>query len=252
MPSIRDRAICLRKFEYSETSQILTLLTRSHGLVRVIAKGAHRRTKAGSSKFDGGIDLLDTGDCVFIEHTSRELSTLTEWKLIEGHLSLRQSLRALLLGQTIAEVVTLLFPEHTPHAMLYGRLRATLPILGTDRIEEHFLALLIDAINDAGYLPELDRCFNCGNEITDRVFFSPARGGAICRACEQNFPDRREIDFRLLRIVDGILKLPRERGVVQRLPRLTRHQTDPLIALLLSHTEHVIQRPLRTRAYLAN
>ena len=51
MPLQPDRCICLRKFEYSETSQILTLLGKDTGLVRVIAKGAHRKTKAGASKF---------------------------------------------------------------------------------------------------------------------------------------------------------------------------------------------------------
>src|SRR3712207_7995583 len=53
MPLVRDRCICLRRTEYSETSQILTLFAREHGIVRAIAKGAHRRTKAGASKFDG-------------------------------------------------------------------------------------------------------------------------------------------------------------------------------------------------------
>ena len=106
----RDRAICLRKYDYSETSQILTLFGRQSGIVRVIAKGAHRRTKAGASKFDGGVDLLDIGDCVYIER-DRELSTLTEWKLLSGNLTLRRSLRGVILGQSIAEIITLLLAE---------------------------------------------------------------------------------------------------------------------------------------------
>src|SRR5437763_636670 len=64
MSLARDRCICLRKTEYSETSQILTLFARNHGLIRTIAKGAHRTTKAGASKFGGGIDLLDLADAV--------------------------------------------------------------------------------------------------------------------------------------------------------------------------------------------
>ena len=46
---------------------------REHGVIRLIAKGAHRRTKAGASKFDGGIDLLDLGDAVFSHAPEREL-----------------------------------------------------------------------------------------------------------------------------------------------------------------------------------
>src|SRR5215213_569910 len=85
MALARDRCVCLRKVEYSETSQILLLFGREHGLLRVIAKGAHRRTKAGSSKFDGGVDLLDVGDAVFTFDPARDLNTLTEWGLREGH-----------------------------------------------------------------------------------------------------------------------------------------------------------------------
>ena len=95
---VSDRCICLRKTEYSETSQILMLISREFGIIRVMAKGAHRRTKAGASRFDGGIDLLDTGHAVFSGDTSRELALLTDWKLQDGHLALRNSLRALYLA----------------------------------------------------------------------------------------------------------------------------------------------------------
>lgn len=218
MPIVRDRALCLRKFDYSETSQILTLFGRSSGLVRVIAKGAHRRTKAGFSKFDGGVDMLDLGDAVWIEKTNAELSTLTEWKQLSGNLSLRRSLRALLLAQVIAEVIPLLLAEHDPHPQMFLRLRVTLPLLATDRGEEHFLALLLDVISDAGFLPDL-----------------PALPG---------------IEPGMARIAQMVLSLPRERGVAQRLPRLTVRQTNPLIHALLRHVESIAQRPVRSRAML--
>src|SRR5882724_8799453 len=112
MPLVRDRCICLRKIEYSETSQILTLFARDHGITRVIAKGAHRRTKAGASKFDGGLDLLDLGEAVFFHDVARDLPPLTEWGLREGHLALRQNLRGIYLGLYAAELVTRLIEEH--------------------------------------------------------------------------------------------------------------------------------------------
>src|SRR4030095_5051404 len=115
MSLVNDRCICLRRAEYSETSQILLLFGRAHGLVRVIAKGAHRVTKAGASKFGGGIDLLDLADATFTDRADKDLSTLTEWKLLDGHLELRRSLRGLYLGFYAAELVGLLIEEHDPH-----------------------------------------------------------------------------------------------------------------------------------------
>ena len=59
----RTRAICLRTADYSETSQVVHFLTRAHGLVRLLAKGAKRpRSKSG-----GAIDLLSEGQVVYSE-----------------------------------------------------------------------------------------------------------------------------------------------------------------------------------------
>src|SRR5215467_10391919 len=170
-----DRCICLRKFEYSETSQILTLFAREHGLLRVIAKGAHRKTKAGASKFGGGIDLLDTGNAVFTHAPERELATLTEWQLLDGHLELRRNLRSVYAGLFCAELLSMLFEEHDPHSELFDRLDQTLVDLATPKIEETLLAFELDVLRESGYLPEIETCVSCDSQLNHmQAFFSPA------------------------------------------------------------------------------
>jgi DNA repair protein RecO (recombination protein O) len=252
MPLSNDRCICLRKVEYSETSQILSLFGRQHGLMRVIAKGAHRTTKAGASKFGGGIDLLDAGDAVFTLDHEKQLGTLTEWRLIEGHLELRHNLRAIYLGQYAAELVGFLIEEHDAHPELFDRLEQTLSDLATPRIEEAFLAFELDLLRETGYLAEISACVECSSTLTDRepAWFSPSRGGILCRNCESLVHDRMTIDVRLLRMAQSILRLPRADGSAQRLPRLTRHQTDPINRLLAEHVQHTLGRRLRMHAYV--
>ena len=247
MPLSADRCICLRKVEYSETSQILTLFGRQHGLMRVIAKGAHRTTKAGASKFGGGIDLLDVGQAVFTLDLEKQLGTLTEWTLVEGHLELRRSLRAMYLAQYAAELVSFLIEEHDPHPDLFDRLEQTLNDLPTARVEESFLSFELDLLRETGYLAELSACVSCNSALSDRepAFFSANRGGVVCRNCEGVVPDRTNVDSRLLRMVQTILRLPRADGAAQRLPRLTRHQTDPINRVFAQHIEHTLQRRLR-------
>src|SRR5690349_390395 len=179
MPLAHDRCICLRKVEYSETSQILTLFGREHGVVKVIAKGAHRTTKLGASKFGGGIDLLDCGEAVFTLDLEKQLGTLTEWTLVEGHLGLRRELRTMYLGQYAAELVSLLIEEHDPHPELFARLEQTLLELATPRAEEVFLAFELDLLRETGYLAELAACVSCGSALGEReaAYFSVARGG---------------------------------------------------------------------------
>jgi DNA repair protein RecO (recombination protein O) len=253
MPLASDRCICLKKVEYSETSQILVLFGRAHGLVRVIAKGAHRVTKAGASKFGGGIDLLDDADAVFTHDPAKELGTLTEWHLRDGHLELRRSLRAMYLAQYAAELVGLLIEEHDPHPDLFDRLEDLLKELPTARQEESFLAFQLDLLREAGYLAELSGCVACGAVVGHRdeaAYFSPGQGGVVCHGCEPAVPDRIPLDMRLLRLMQGVLKLPRSNGALQRLPRLTRHQTDPINRLLAGHVEHTLGRRLRMPAWV--
>ena len=188
MPLVRDRCICLRKVEFSETSQVLTLFSRQHGVARVLAKGAHRRTKAGASKFDGGVDLLDIGDAVFIHDSHRDLGTLTEWSLRDGHRTLRKTLRGMYLGLYAAELIGLLFEAHDPHPDVFDRFEKCLAEIGTSRVEESFLAFELELLRESGYLAEFTACVECGSELAgqDPCYFSPSRSGLICR----NFPTR--------------------------------------------------------------
>lgn len=252
MALVHDRCICLRKTEFSETSQILTLFSREHGITRVIAKGAHRRTKAGASKFDGGIDFLDVGQAVFSHDPARDLVPLTEWSLREGHLTLRASLRGIYLGLYAGELVSRLIEEHDPHPELFDRLESALPELATPRREEAFLAFEMDLLRESGYLAELFNCVACGASLEERgpVFFSCERGGTVCRDCESAIPDRSPMDPRLLRLLQGILQLPRANGSPRRLPQLTRHQSDPINRLFAMQIQHTLGRSLRLPKYV--
>jgi DNA repair protein RecO (recombination protein O) len=243
MALLADRCICLRKVEYSETSQILMLFARAHGLVRVIAKGAHRVTKAGASRFGGGLDLMDVGEGVFTDHTDRDLATLTEWKLVEGHPPLRRTLRGLMLGFYAIELTGLLIEEHDPHPQLFDRLEATLLELGTPRREEAFLAFELDLLRETGYWPRFGECVSCGRPVEAGMVtaFEPTRGGVLCRNCEPAFGGRMGFDGRLLGVMRQMLRADNGR----RLPKLTRHQTDPINRLLAGHVEHTLSKRLR-------
>src|SRR6266850_2244466 len=210
MSLVKDSCLCLRKTEYSETSQILTLLSRNHGLLRVIAKGAHRTTKAGASKFGGGLYL----------------------------------------AQYAAELVSLLIEEHDPHPNLFDHLQNCLQALSTPALEQSFLAFEIELLRETGYLPDLRECTSCGTRSltnTSRISFSPDRGGVLCNNCEPRFPQRLTLDARLLGIMQQFVIA---NGSPRRLPILTRHQTDPINKLLAEYIEHTLGRRLRLSKYV--
>jgi len=260
MPLVNDRCICLRIIEYSETSQVVTLFSRQFGMFRAIAKGAHRRTKAGSSKFDGGMDFLELGDAVFTHDPARDLATLTEWTLKDGHLDLRTNLRGLYLGLYAAELVSRLIEEHDPLANLFDQLETALTRLGTFRREQVFLAFELELLRESGYLPEVSICVSCstsqrGLTPEDKAYFSPGRGGVVCRSCEGFVAERQEIDPRLVRLMQGMLHVlaqPRAAGSLPPLPHLERRHTDPINRLLAAHIENTLHRPLKLKRYVVD
>jgi DNA repair protein RecO len=63
MNTSKDLAIVLSRVDYGERDRILTLLTRTHGKVSVLAKGV----RSQKSRLAGGIELLSEAEVSFIE-----------------------------------------------------------------------------------------------------------------------------------------------------------------------------------------
>ncbi len=249
---LSDRAICLRHFEYSETSQIVLLFSRLRGLVKVIAKGARRMNRAGEGKFGGGIDLLDEADALFTDYDDRELNTIAEWRVVAARAAMRRSLRGVHLGLFLAELLAELFEQFDPHAVLYGRLSWTLGKIGGPETESVVLAGAIDVLREAGVMPRIAFCSTCDRPVLEQkdVSINTEGGGVVCGHCESNLSQRHRIDARLLRAAARLWKLPRTDDGAIELPDdiapLDARMVAPLYAMLGRHIEHTTGRRLRT------
>ncbi|MBC7773016.1 MAG: DNA repair protein RecO, partial [Pyrinomonadaceae bacterium] len=150
MPPIMDEGVCVRQWDWSETSQTVTVLCRTLGLARGLAKGAKRATHP----FSGGIELLTRGRVGVIHRPSSELAIITEWDLQETFPPLRQSLAAHHVGLYFAELVQHAVHDHDPHERLYDELLLALRHLETPRdralaLRRFQWAVLVET----GYMP---------------------------------------------------------------------------------------------------
>jgi DNA repair protein RecO (recombination protein O) len=228
-----DHAIVLRITEYSETSQILTLLAARHGHLRLIAKGARRSTK---TRFVAGFDLLERGDVSFVPaRGDAQLGTLTEWVQRDSYSGLRRDLVRLYGGLYAAELVAGLTEEADPHPELFSALRTLLDTLAGDAPAApalpRFQMALLRAI---GYVPDFSICVDCARPVTPGapVFFSATAGGLLCRDCELHHVEKRRI--------------PRE--ILTTTP--PGDHAAPWFDLLDYHLTHVAGRQFRTSAQL--
>jgi len=191
---MKDIALVLRRLDYSETSQVLAVLTREHGQQRLIAKGVKRATKKGGGH---AIDLLELGEVVFSLRPDKDgaLAVLTEWRQRDTFPALRSDLAKCYAGQYAAEVTAQLTEAHDPHAGLFDGLLAFLHALETEDAAAALVKYLWLLLKEIGLRPDLGRCVNCGQPVGGRgpLYFSSREGGAICRDCEPAMIEKRRI-----------------------------------------------------------
>ncbi len=203
MAAEQTKAIVLRTIEFSETSLIVTLLTRELGRVSAIAKGA-RRPKG---PFEGSLDLLAVCRVVVIRKTSDTLDLLTEAKLHRRFRGGQRTLTRLHGGYYVAEMLRLLTDDHDPHPDVYDLTIQTLgQIDGDGDVASSLLFFDAQVLRMLGHAPGTDRCTDCGGSVaaTPRCPFSLSTGGLVCSQCR---PKQR--DTVLLRpiVIDQIRRL---------------------------------------------
>jgi DNA repair protein RecO (recombination protein O) len=189
MQSEKSEAIVLRFVPWSESSLIVTLLTRDFGKISAVAKGA-RRLK---SPFDGALDLLSICEVVFINKSGEVLDILTESKLTTRFRIAQRDLNALHCGYYLADLLNSLTESDHGLSELYDAAKSTIrkidaglpPLSSVIQFELTLMKLL-------GHAPELKNCVGCGVELPSDLTlpFAIYEGGLVCQAC---LPGKRHV-----------------------------------------------------------
>ena len=177
-------AIVLSALRYSETSKIVRLATREHGVQSAIAKGALRP----KSRFGAALQLLSEGQAQYLAKEHRELHVLTAFDLVSTSTSawpptwratrppprLRRSCCTSPRPIPIPRA-TICFATRCMRSR--RRRRPSVEALGF-RVLWHLVSVL-------GFAPSLDACVRDGTLLPDdgALPFSTREGGALCPAC---------------------------------------------------------------------
>ncbi|MFW6145949.1 MAG: DNA repair protein RecO [Planctomycetota bacterium] len=240
----RDRAICLYATDFSETSQVLHLLTREHGVVHLLAKGS-RRAKSATG---GRIDLLSTGEVVFIPSRGTTLGTLTEFTETTNHSPLRKRLAALNGALYMVEITRMLLAEGDPHPPVYDLLTAALDRL--DKPDAPVAAVLAyfqwRLLLHVGLLGEMGHCLNCGRPLDRRgTYFTSREGGMLCPDCEGGWTEKRPVTRDALGGITALTAMQQRRPAT-----LTDAQALAALDLLTYHLSYQLGRTPRMFHYV--
>lgn len=181
---VETEAIVLRRFDYSETSQIARLYTRSDGRISVIAKGIKRPNR----DLQGPMDLLCHATISFVPRPQADLLVLRGYHVATGFPAFRESLERLLAAFYLAELLCEGTRDHDPDPALFDLWIASFRALETATPAECDAIVLraeIGFLDLGGFLPSFAICVQCGAALqpTDPGRLVPLRGGVFCSGC---------------------------------------------------------------------
>ena len=183
MALVTADAIILQAFAYSETSRILRLLTSSHGMQSVIAKGA----RGPRNRFGGVLEPFTEGVVTYYARESRELQTLSGFELTRSRQALGNDLLRFGGASLIAEIVICATSESSHPGLFEQVIRSmhALETIAAADVEATVLTETWRLIASLGFAPELERCIECTRivEADETVTFDHTAGGIRCTSC---------------------------------------------------------------------
>jgi len=193
MTLVSTDAIVLHVQDYLESSRIVRLATREHGVQSVLARGARRPR----SRFGPSLDLFASGVAQFTLKPGRELSNLTGFDLTKSRMGLADLDR--FAGASALAELAARFAHADPHDdesfEVLGRSLDEISEAAPGTTTEAGLAAAWRYVAALGFGPAVDRCCACAAEIPpDRAApFSHHGGGVVCEKCVRSVPVGRDL-----------------------------------------------------------
>lgn len=191
---IEVEGIIVSELSYGETSKIVNVLTKDHGIIGMIAKGA----KTVKSKLRSSTLKLTYG-IFYITYKEGKLSLLNSVDVIDNFKNIKTDIEKISYASYIIELAQGVI-KHSLNADVYNLLISSLK-----KIDEGFNPLVITNILELKYLqylgvmPILDSCAVCGS-VKSIATLSSYRGGYVCNNCLKNEKIVSEKTIKLIRM----------------------------------------------------
>jgi DNA repair protein RecO (recombination protein O) len=201
MASKQSEAIVLRSYPLREADLLVTLLTRSEGKVRGVARSAKKSKK----RFGGALEPLTYVRAYWDDREGQELARLDSCEVLESPLADEVDYpRAVALGY-VAEVLDQVLPDREPNDAMF---RLALAVLAHVRAGSIWMPLTyfdLWIVRLMGLLPELRECIECGAVLNgSRAWFHPLADGLLCQqhkrlASTEMQPESRQLAAEIFR-----------------------------------------------------
>ena len=240
-------AIVLRYTDYGETDRIAQLLTKEHGLISAMVRGA----RVSQKKYAGMIDL---GNLLQVEFSSQkgDIWTLKNATTDTSMLRIRNSLSKISFLSYACELVMHAAQAGNPEPKLFGLLKQLLHILEHQdgAIGARFrIAFELKILTFAGYRPQLQTCMACLRSISPPLYIFTTEGGVFHEDCLPPVDGPTDtivaVPVPWLKQAIIALKTPMSESLSVAMPQGPHWVFSKLF-------EQIYQKPLKSKAFLAS
>lgn len=165
MGLVETEGLVLKNYSLSDADKITVFLTKDHGLVRGVAKGAKRL----KSHFGSALEPFSLVRLGYFQKDQIELVSIRNCDLIKS--SFEQASDPLYLQKFayMAELLCEFVPPGEPNERLFNMTRICLEmeVESGESLDAVLLYFELWLLKLGGYLPQWEKCAECGGEMGD-------------------------------------------------------------------------------------
>ena len=163
MPLIETESLVLKTYNLAEADKIVLMLTRDHGIVRGVAKGAKRL----KSRFGSALEPFSVVRATYFQKEVLELVSIQKLDLVDSHFESASDPEFLQKFSYLTDILVGSLPPQDPSETLYRMTRACLRAAADDREKLGEIGFYFEVwlLKLTGYLPQWKRCSECGCEF---------------------------------------------------------------------------------------
>lgn len=199
MPLYKTEGIVLRKQEYGETGEFVSLLSPDYGKMKVLVKGVRKIKGSLVGKFELFCDVR------MLIASGKAFDICSQVETISSYPGIREDLAKMTYGLYYLEIFNSLIAFSEPHAGIHKLLRKTLSVLEEGKnLELLSVFVVYHLLRLLGYQPVLSHCVLCGKD-ENQSRFSVSLGGMLCKNCKESdletLPVSKDIELLLGKLV---------------------------------------------------
>lgn len=180
---ITTEAIVLSSVDYSDSSKIVSLLTRESGKISVMAKGARQK----KSKLGLVLNPLNIVQAVIYTKPNRDIQILSSADLLTHFQHIAADYDSIKYAWAVLELVNICLLEHEHEEKIFRAVQRILERINAAKESPmiSFLRFFLFLFGELGFELNVTECTTCRKPIgIDDAVFTPL-SGMLCGSCAQ-------------------------------------------------------------------